>query len=177
MKAQVHLSILFVVLLSSTISVFAVDVKTDYDHKANFNQYKTYSWAKVETANPLWDERVKDAVDKALSAKGWTQVPSGGDVSIVAVGTTHDKPTLETFYNGFDGWGWGGFGDAVATTTVEHYKEGTLVVDMFDTTTKKLIWRGSATDLLSDKPEKNISKLNKAVQKMFEHFPPKPHAA
>jgi hypothetical protein len=48
---------------------------------------------------------------------------------------------------------------------------------MFDTTTKQLIWRGSATDLLSDKPEKNISKLNKAVQKMFEHFPPKPHAA
>jgi hypothetical protein len=68
MKAQVRLPILFVVLLSS-ISVFAVDVKTDYDHKANFTQYKTYSWAKVETANPLWDERVKDAVDKALSAK------------------------------------------------------------------------------------------------------------
>jgi hypothetical protein len=91
-------------------------------------------------------------------------VPSGGDVSIVAVGTTRDKPTLETFYNGFDGWGWGGFGDAVATTTVEHYKEGKLVLDMFDTNTKKLIWRGSATEILSDKPEKNIDKLQKAVQ-------------
>ncbi len=51
MKAQVRLPILFVVLLSS-ISVFAVDVKTDYDHKIDFSQYKTYAWAKVETANP-----------------------------------------------------------------------------------------------------------------------------
>ena len=81
-----------------------------------------------------------------------------------------ENPTWETFYNGFDGWLWSGFADA--TTYVEHYTEGTLVVDMFDTKTKKLIWRGSASDVLSGKPEKDEKKLDKAVSKMFERFPP-----
>ena len=62
----------------------------------------------------------------------------------------------------------------MATTTVENIPIGTLVVDMFDTPTKKLIWRGTATDALSDKPEKNEKKLEKAVEEMFKHFPPKP---
>ena len=86
---------------------------------------------------------------------------------------TKTQRTLDTFYNGLGG-GWrfgGGFGDA--TTTVDTYKVGTLVVDLFDAKTKKLIWRGSASDALSDKSDKNIKNLNKGVQKMFDHFPPK----
>jgi len=105
-----------------------------------------------------------------LTAKGWSQVPSGGDVSVVAMGTTRQKPTLRTFYDGFDSWLWGGFADA--TTYVENYTEGTLIVDLFDTASKKLIWRGSATDVLSGKPEKDEKKVDKGVAKMFEHFPP-----
>ena len=54
----------------------------------------------------------------------------------------------------------------------ETYKVGTLVVDLFDTNTAKLIWRGSASDTLSDKSDKNIKTLNSDVQRMFEHFPP-----
>lgn len=169
MKARLRFVLsLAVVLLAAT--AFAVDVVTDYDHHANFERYHTYSWAKVETPNPLWDERVKEAIDKALQEKGWQKVPDGGDVSLIAVGMTRDKPTLETFYNGFPGWYWNGFSSA--TTRVEHYREGTLVVDMFDSQTKKLIWRSSASDLLADKPEKNEKKLGSAVHKMFEHFPP-----
>jgi hypothetical protein len=49
---------------------------------------------------------------------------------------------------------------------------GTLVIDMFDTNSKKLIWRGSASDTLPDKPEKAVKDLEKSVDKMFEHFPP-----
>jgi hypothetical protein len=66
----------------------------------------------------------------------------------------------------------GGFGDS--TTTVDTYKVGTLVIDLFDASTKKLIWRGSASDTLSDKSDKNIKTLDKAVQKMFDRFPPSP---
>src|SRR5205823_3128973 len=70
-------------------------------------------------------------------------------------------------------WRWGGgFGDA--TTTVDNYKVGTLVVDLFDANSKNLIWRGSASDTLSDKSDKNIKELDKGVQKMFAHFPPEP---
>jgi hypothetical protein len=115
-------------------------------------------------------------VDAQLTAKGWTQVDSGGDVAIVAIKTTKTERTLQTFYNGFGGgWGWrgfGGFGDS--TTTVQDYKEGTLLIDMYDAKTKQLIWRGSAEDTLSDKAAKNEKNLDKGVAKMFKKFPPEP---
>jgi hypothetical protein len=101
---------------------------------------------------------------------------SGGDVSIVAMGITRDQQTLNTFYEGFGGgWGWRGFGDdgcGEATTTAETYKVGTVVVDLFESKTKRLIWRGSSSDTLSDKSDKNIKNLDKGVDKMFKHFPP-----
>ena len=85
---------------------------------------------------------------------------------------TKSHQTVDTYYDGFGGgWRWGGgFGDA--TTSVDTYKVGTLVIDMFDAHTKKLIWRGSSSDTLSDKSDKNIKNLDKGVQKMFDHFPP-----
>jgi hypothetical protein len=151
---------------------FAEQVKTDYDRSANFSQYKTYSWEKVQTQNPLWVDRIKDAVNGSLAAKGWTLVASGGDVSVVAIEMTKSQQSLDTFYNGFGGgWRWGGgFGDA--TTTVHNYKVGTLVVDLFDSKSKALVWRGSSSDTLSSKSDKNIKELDKGVQKMFDHFPP-----
>jgi hypothetical protein len=156
-----------------TAAAFAQQVKTDYDRTVNFEQYKTYSWQRVETRNPLWVDRIKSAVDAALTAKGWTQVPSDGNISLVAIEATKNQQTLNTFYNGFGGgWRWGGFGNA--TTTVDNYKVGTLVLDMFDTQTKKLVWRGSSSDTLSDKTDKNIKNLDKGVQKMLKDFPPEP---
>jgi hypothetical protein len=154
----------------------AQQVKTDYDRSANFTQYKTYSWEHVKTKDPLFVVRIKNAVNVALAAKGWTQVESGGDVSIVAVQMTSNQETLNTFYNGFGGgWGWrrfggGGFGEA--TTTTETYTVGTLVVDLFDAKTKTLLWRGSSSDTLSNNSDKNIKNLDKGVDKMFKHFPP-----
>ena len=155
---------------------FAQQVKTDYDRGANFAQYKTYSWEQVRTKDPLDVDRIKSSVNAALAAKGWTQVDSAGDVSIVAIEITQNQQTLNTFYDGMGGgWGWrrfggGGFGEA--TTTTETYKVGTVVVDLFDAKTKQLVWRGSSSDTLSNNSDKNIKNLDKGVQKMFKNFPP-----
>jgi len=57
---------LFVSLAMSfflTAALFAQHVKTDYGRTAAFDQYKTYSWQKVVTKNPLWVDRIKSAVD------------------------------------------------------------------------------------------------------------------
>jgi hypothetical protein len=43
---------------------------------------------------------------------------------------------------------------------------------MFDAQTNKLVWRGSASDTLSNKSDKNIKNLDKGVQKMLKNFPP-----
>jgi hypothetical protein len=167
-------SILFTIgfALLAACPSFGQEVKTDYDRTYDFSQDKTYSWEKVQTQDPLWVDRIKEAVNSTPAANGWTQVPSGGKVAIVAIETTQNQQTTDTFYDGFGG-GWrrgGGFGDA--TAEVENYKVGTLVVDLFDANSKKIIWRGSSIDALSDKSDKNIKNLDKGVQKMFDHFPP-----
>ncbi len=44
-------------LLLACVS-FAQHVKIDYDHSANFGQYKTYTWEKVQTKDPLLVDRI-----------------------------------------------------------------------------------------------------------------------
>jgi Domain of unknown function (DUF4136) len=160
---------LAMMMLASVVSV-AQQVKTDYDRNANFSQFKTYSWSNVKTKDPLLVDRIKNAVNSTLAAKGLTKVDSGSDLSIVAMEITRNQQTLNTFYDGFGGWRWGGFGNT--TTTTETYKVGTLVVDLFNTQSKELVWRGSSSDTLSSNSDKNIKILNKGVDKMFKHFPP-----
>ena len=46
------------------------------------------------------------------------------------------------------------------------------VVDLYDARTKQLMWRGTGTDMSSDKPDEKTAKTNKAVAKMFEQYPP-----
>ena len=153
--------------------VSAQTVHTDWDRKVDFSAYNTYYWEKVQTTDPLWQQRIKDAVDTDLQAKGWKEVPPGqGQVAITAVGATHNQQEYQTFYNGLGGWRWGGFGDE-ATTTVQNYRTGTLVLDMYDAKTRQLLWRGSASDTVSQNTEKNIKNLDKGVAKMFKSFPPK----
>jgi Domain of unknown function (DUF4136) len=176
MKIQKVISVLAGLMFLFAGITSAQQVKTDYDRGVNFAQYKTYSWEHVKTKDPLDADRIKSAVNAALSAKGWTQVETGGDVSIVAMEITSNQQTLNTFYDGLGGgWGWrrfggGGFGEA--TTTTETYKVGTVVVDLFDTKTKQLIWRGNSSDTLSNNSDKNIKNLDKGVNKMFKNFPP-----
>jgi hypothetical protein len=176
MKLQKAVLVLMGMMLLFAGKLSAQQVKTDFDRNANFGQYKTYSWEQVKTKDALDVDRIKGAVNAALTAKGWTQVDSGGDVSIIAMEMTHDQQTLNTFYDGFGGgWGWrrfGGGGLGEATTTTETYKVGTVVVDLFDTKTKQLIWRGSSIDTLSNNSDKNIKNLDKGVDKMFKNFPP-----
>lgn len=158
------------ILIAFAVCASAQEVKVDYDHHANFSQYHTYYWEKVKTTDPLWQNRIQEAVDHELQSKGWQRVDSGGDVAVTAVGSAHNEKEYQTFYDGLGGWRWGGFGET--TTQVENYPVGSLVLDFYATQNKQLIWRGVAQQSLSDNPEKNEKKLEKAVDKMLEHFPP-----
>jgi hypothetical protein len=151
-------------------AALAQDVKTDYDHSTDFSKYRTYTWIKEpEPANPLMKQRIIDAINAQLQTKGLRLVSGNADLGVAAHTATATQQSLESFYNGYPGWGyyWG-----PVTTYVETYEVGTLVVDLFDVAAKQVKWRGVASDTLSDKPDKNVKKLNKAVEKMFKHFPP-----
>jgi hypothetical protein len=61
---------------------------------------------------------------------------------------------------GLGGWG-------PVETTVRTYLKGTVIVDLFDAKTKKLVWRGSASETVSDNPRKNADRVDKAIGRMF----------
>ena len=158
-------------LTAITTAMFADSVTVDYDHSANFKKINTYSWSNIHTANSIWDQRVKDAIDQQLAAKGWMQVASGGDVKLVAVEKTSVQQQYETLYDGVGGWRrWGGLGET--TPTVNNYKVGTLIVSVLSGNSNQLIWRGVSSGTLSGDPNKNTKQLDKDVQKMFKKFPP-----
>ena len=153
--------------------LFAADISTDYDHHADFGRYHTYSWMGVHAGNSLWQQRITSAVDQQLAAKGWTKVASGGDATVSAYGKVTEQDNMQTFYNGFPGWGWRGWGGmGEATTSVVPERVGNLNVDIFDTGTKQLIWRGTVAQAIGSNADKNDKKMEESVDKMFKHFPP-----
>jgi hypothetical protein len=163
------------VALAVAGGAWAQDVKVDYDKAANFGAIKTFS-IKLGTSwgNPIGEKRVMDEFTQALTEKGWKLAPAGeADAEVVVHGASQVKRDLNTFYSGTGGYRYRGFGGTgTATTTVNEYTVGTLVVDIFGAKDKNLMWRGIAQDELSDKTEKNIKKLGKASDKMFKDFPP-----
>jgi hypothetical protein len=121
------------------------------------------------------NQRLISAVDHWLTAKGWTKADAAqADVAVMPLLSTQQGQTLNTFYDGFGGgWRYRGWGTTTATTTVNTYTQGTLVIDLFENSSKKLMWRGTATDTISDDPKKNAEKIQKATEKMFKkNFPP-----
>lgn len=64
--------------LSLVARSVAQETKTDYDRNADFSRYKTFSFEKVETKDPLWVNRITAVVGAAVTPKGLTQVASGG---------------------------------------------------------------------------------------------------
>jgi len=159
----------------------AQSVHTDYDHDAKFGDFHTFCLGHVHTQNPLAQQRLEDAITRNLTAKGWSPGNDNScDVSVTAIGYVHDRTEYTTFYNGFDTgwgwrgrWGWGTWGDGPAVTDVNEIPQGLLVIDLYEAHSHAILWRGTAQQDLSDKPEKNAKKLNKAVDKMFKDFPPK----
>ncbi len=62
MKLRKAVFVLVACVFFTASASFAQQVKTDYDRNTNFAQYKTYSWEKVQTPNPLLVDRIKGAV-------------------------------------------------------------------------------------------------------------------
>ncbi len=112
----------------------------------------------------LTEQRIHNGVNAQLQGKGMTQVESNPNVFVATHVTTHTVP--QVIADGFGPWGFGG-----GMATVQTYTEGSLIVDLYDATTRKMVWRGVATATASDKPTKNIAKMNKALDKMFEKLP------
>jgi hypothetical protein len=154
------------VLLLTPARASAQSITTDFDKKANFAIYKTYSVSRGQIppgASPLVVQRVEAAIDSEMSALGLLKVPTGGELSVVYHGATKEDVSLSTMNYG-PRWGGG-------TVNVDRILIGMLMVDVIDAQGKNLLWRATASDTLSDNPQKNEKKIHKAVEKMFEKYP------
>jgi hypothetical protein len=179
-----YLVIVSAVGLSTVACGYSIKTATDYDRNVSFSNYRSFSIMKGNSSgNPLMDQRAATDVVSVLTSKGWTEAPAGeAQATVVVHAATKTKHTYETLYDGWGGGGWrrwggyrGGFGGG-ATTFVQDYKVGTLVVDIFDAKTKQAIWQGFASDALSNNATSNARATEQAVEKMFGKFPPEPQA-
>jgi hypothetical protein len=155
------------------------DVRYDFMPGTDFSKYHTYKWISIEGGahpNQIVDAQIKQSIDSQLASKGLTK--TDGDKADLFIGyqVSIDQEKQWNAYGmgGGPRWGWG-MGGGMATATSSTISVGTLVLDMYDPSTKQLVWTGRATKALdpSSNPEKNQRNLDKAMQKLLKNYPPK----
>jgi hypothetical protein len=149
----------------------AQDIATNFVPGTDFTKYKSYKWVVIDGAekpDQIVDAQITNAVDGVLSGKGFKKVT--GDTADLFVGY-QVAVKQERQWNAYGGGGlrWGGGSATSSTLSV-----GTLVLDMYDPTSKALVWKGQATKTLdpSKDANKNQDRLNKAMAKLLKDFPP-----
>lgn len=173
------------VLGTAATAAAAASVYTDYNHNIDFHQYHTFSVYRVKSGDAIMQNRLQRDIEASLQERGWQEVPQGGDVAITAISNVRTEQEYTDFYNGFGPgwgyggwggrWGWGGWGGrgwgwgpGVAAVNVP---VGTLAVDMYDTRTHQLVFRGTAADEFSSHADTNSRRTAKEVDKIFNKLP------
>jgi hypothetical protein len=154
----------------------AQDVTRQYDRSADFSKYRTFRWVGVEggsQVSQLMEQNIREVVNALLVQKGLRLAEGDAPADLyVAYQATVDSQKELNWYNSGGYWRWGG-GMGSATTSTIHV--GTLVIDFYDASERKMIWRGTATKTLnpSANSDKNYKNLQKAVAKLLKDFPPR----
>ncbi len=166
----------------------------DYDRSASFSTYRTYAWMldeqektgdrRVDSSST--DIRVRTAIAAQLRLKGYTASASGRPDFLVAyyiqVKEGAAAQSQQYFSDGMTGRP---FVHSVDTRNpsgmpktepeAPSYMAGTLLVDIIDASSNKLVWRGTASGLV----EPNLSsqerdeRIRKILRDVLSNFPPK----
>ncbi|MBP1222035.1 DUF4136 domain-containing protein [Flavobacterium sp. 1355] len=163
-----------------------VKVTTDYDHSANFSEYKTFAVydlkAQEGQVNQLNVDRVTNAIRSEMIAKGFTESASNPDLKVNAVSILKNKQsvTADTNFYGYGGmyrpygyWGGGAMmGGGSTTFNTYDYVDGSLVIDIVSAKTQKLVWQGIGNSQIDSKPDNPEEFIAGAIKKIMEGFPP-----
>jgi len=166
-------------------------VTTDYSPATSYSQFRTFALVSPPDtgAQQLLDQRVRNAVEAQLTAKGLTEADRQHADLFVGYGMV-DK-THQEMYSYRDGWGWGGgwgwryyrWGVAwpmTVTRRVETYTDGTVVVNLIDAKTKQVVWEGEVDDVVNlpvTNPVRATQQIDAAVAKLFAKYPPQSSGA
>lgn len=158
-------------------------VTNDFDHSANFSQFHTFKIVKLEQQYQALSQfnqtRVINAVQAQMIAKGFT--PSETPdlfVNITSI-LKNQKEIVANSYGyggGYRPYMWGG-GNMSTTVNVQNYTAGSLIIEVANASTNKLLWEGIGNQDI-DAPVSNPDKfINNAVTKIMASFPPGLHPA
>jgi len=176
MKVLKRLIEIIFILAFSGCSTMSVNI--DHDASASFAGLKTYGWMPapkevIDDPRVDWEllsSRIRIAADRELAEKGFTWKATGSPDFFIGFQATLDKKmTWETMHRDFGRRGYG------PSWSQKVYDEGTLVLDVVEAESQKLIWSGSATDKVnfSLSPEKEEAEISEAVREILKEFPPK----
>jgi Domain of unknown function (DUF4136) len=156
--------------------VMAQKVTIDYAKDVDFKSVHTFQYVASEpepandTQDPFLAERITEMLKAKLTEDGLREVMENPDFYVTYHVITKEVPVLNTTGYGYGGYGpgWGAWGGGIssATTTVSSYTEGTLVIDAYRPSDKKLVWRGTGTVNVSSKPEKRVRQVEDILQKL-----------
>lgn len=185
---------IFITLFVSValFSCSSTKITSDYDKDADFSKYQDFhylGWAKEsgEIVNDLDKRRIEEAFGNEFSKRGITFVDQSEADAAVSLFIVVDQKTGTTAYTdyyggmggmgygygrGYPGWGWGG---GMSTTRYQEYDYlvGTLVVDVFDTETKKLVWQGVSSGTINEKTKNREARIQKTARAIMDKYPVK----
>jgi hypothetical protein len=156
---------------------FAGKVQSWVGKEADFSRYKTYQWLPVrvltktgvvendDVAAPL----IRESVNRQLTQKGLKEVAEGGDLQVSAFALSESIPQIEAVILPA---GAAGLDFATPIATMGRYnKEGTLIVNLIISGTKKSAWLGMAKESVDNKRGAGLKKIDKAATSMFRKYP------
>jgi len=170
-------------ILSFTLCSVVQAQKTSaaFDEKVDFSNFKTFAFDKDGARNPYVNALIVQAIERELTSRGLTKVNADPDLKVSYLAAT--VPNLQVqnvpFYHVVNPAYSGMVGSA--TMNMWDVTTGTLVIDLWDRKTDRVIFRGTITDVLQRAPSadlqadaKIVSKpINKGVAKIFKKYPVK----
>ena len=168
---------LSVATLAGCASTPALRVSAERSTAADFSAYRTYRWAtapadtldeRPRTGMDLLDWRIRTAIEKQLTARGYDEVASGRADFVVAYHVDFREAHTESVGD-FIRYRESGGQEGPQEAYVFGYQEGTIIIEVLDEATQRLVWRSTATPLIN--PENEQEKVSEAVQTMMARFP------
>src|ERR1700716_3151341 len=170
-------------LLLAAGAALGQDVRYNFDKNADFSKFRTYKWVTIKDAakvNDLTDKQIIAAVDAELATKGLTKTSDDSANLYIGyqagVGQEKQFTSFSSDWGYGGGWyrgGWYGPGAGMTTGSTSTIYVGQLVLDMYDSANRDLVWRGVASKTLDSKakPDKQQKNLAKAVKKLLKNYP------
>lgn len=176
--------IIVLALACSVGPALAGKVYVNYDPEYDAAKIRSFAWKDsgentVASANPLLHSRIMNGIEYYLTLAGWQEDDAAPSVYVTYHASTEKEVVLDTSHYGYGYPGaWPYYGSAypsvaygTSTTTMRTYEKGTLIVDVWDAATSKLVWRGTAPDItLTRDPQKMGKKIDKALKTMVDKW-------